>query len=206
MRLLSRARCVKSARFSTDPLEYRFLFTPAFAQTAGAFSNSSDIIQFMVPMVAILGIMIILLAVLALVVVKALAESPWGVFTVAATIPIAMFMGGYLRFIRVGKVLEISVIGCVLLLFAVKGGQYVYTHESLAKTLTLATMRPAGFNNTANKMLPHSRLPNRISPKKQPGNVSLYIPITENQSEVLMPLWQASGYPDINTKRSVLIP
>src|ERR1700733_4020456 len=56
--------------------------------------------------VAILAIMIILLAVLALVVVKALAESPWGVFTVGATIPIAMFMGVYLRSLRVGKVLE----------------------------------------------------------------------------------------------------
>ena len=53
--------------------------------------------------IAILAIMIILLAVLALVVVKALAESPWGVFTVAATIPIAMFMGGYLRLLRVGQ-------------------------------------------------------------------------------------------------------
>src|SRR5881397_1632700 len=52
---------------------------------------------------AILAIMIILLAVLALVVVNALAESPWGVFTVGATIPIAMLMGGYLRFVRVGK-------------------------------------------------------------------------------------------------------
>src|ERR1051326_2505863 len=58
---------------------------------------------------AILGIMVILLAVLALVVVKALAESPWGVFTVGATIPIALFMGVYLRFWRVGKVLEASV-------------------------------------------------------------------------------------------------
>src|SRR3989475_6272273 len=56
--------------------------------------------------VAILAIMIILLAVLALVVVKALAESPWGVFTVGATVPIAMFMGGYLRWWRVGKVME----------------------------------------------------------------------------------------------------
>jgi len=81
-----------------------------------------------VGVVAILAIMIILLAVLALVVVKALAESPWGVFTVAATIPIAMFMGGYLRFIRVGKVLEVSVIGVVLLLLAVWGGKAV--HES----------------------------------------------------------------------------
>jgi carbon starvation protein len=79
---------------------------------------------------AILSIMVILLAVLALVVVNALAESPWGVFTVSATIPIAMLMGGYLRFIRVGKVLEISVIGVVLLLLAVWGGQYVHEHES----------------------------------------------------------------------------
>ena len=70
--------------------------------------------------------MVILLAVLALVVVKALAESPWGVFTVAATIPIAMFMGGYLRFWRVGKVLEASAIGVVLLLLAVWGGKLVY--------------------------------------------------------------------------------
>jgi carbon starvation protein len=76
--------------------------------------------------VAILAIMIILLAVLALVVVNALAESPWGVFTVAATIPIAMFMGGYLRYLRVGKVLEASAIGVVLLLLAVWGGKFIY--------------------------------------------------------------------------------
>ena len=80
--------------------------------------------------VAILSIMIILLAVLALVVVNALAESPWGVFTVAATVPIAMFMGGYLRWVRVGKVLEASVLGVALLLAAVWGGQFV--HESAA--------------------------------------------------------------------------
>ncbi|MEK7779997.1 MAG: carbon starvation CstA family protein [Verrucomicrobiota bacterium] len=76
--------------------------------------------------VAILAIMIILLAVLALVVVKALAESPWGVFTVAATIPIAMFMGGYMRYWRIGKVMEASAIGVVLLLLAVWGGKLVY--------------------------------------------------------------------------------
>src|SRR6186997_2676523 len=75
---------------------------------------------------AILAIMIILLAVLALVVVKALAESPWGVFTVGATIPIAMLMGGYLRYVRVGKVLEVSAIGVVLLFLAVWGGQLVH--------------------------------------------------------------------------------
>src|SRR5262245_5285111 len=81
--------------------------------------------------IAILSIMIILLAVLALVVVNALAESPWGVFTVSATIPIAMFMGGYLRWLRVGKVLEASVIGVILLLLAVWGGQLVAESESL---------------------------------------------------------------------------
>jgi carbon starvation protein len=72
-----------------------------------------------IALIAILAIVIILLAVLALVVVNALAESPWGVFTVGATIPIAMFMGGYMRFWRVGKILEASVIGIVLLLLAV---------------------------------------------------------------------------------------
>ena len=62
-------------------------------------------------LVAILCILVILLAVLALVVVNALAESPWGIFTVSATIPIAMFMGGYMRWWRVGKVMEATAIG-----------------------------------------------------------------------------------------------
>jgi carbon starvation protein CstA len=87
--------------------------------------------------VAILSIMIILLAVLALVVVKVLAESPWGIFTVGATIPIAMFMGGYLRFWRVGKVMEVSAIGAVLLLLAVWGGQFVHSHAEWSKLLTI---------------------------------------------------------------------
>jgi carbon starvation protein len=87
---------------------------------------------------AILAIMIILLAVLALVVVKVLAESPWGVFTVGATIPIAMLMGGYLRFIRIGKVLEASAFGVVLLLMAVWGGQYVHLHPAWAQALTFS--------------------------------------------------------------------
>lgn len=64
-------------------------------------------------------IMIIILAVLAMIVVKALAESPWGMFTVMATIPIAIFMGVYMRYIRPGKILEISVVGLVLLLLAI---------------------------------------------------------------------------------------
>ncbi len=94
-------------------------------------------------MVAILAIMVILLAVLALVVVKALAESPWGVFTVSATIPIALFMGCYLRFGRVGKVMEASVIGVAGLLLAVWGGKFVHETPALAqafglKDLTLA--------------------------------------------------------------------
>jgi len=69
-------------------------------------------------------IMIIILAVLALIVVKALADSPWGMFTVMATIPIAMFMGIYMRYIRPGRIGEISVIGVVLLLGSIwLGGQ-----------------------------------------------------------------------------------
>ena len=97
----------------------------------------------LIALVAILAIMIILLAVLALVVVKALAESPWGVFTVSATIPIAMFMGGYMRFWRIGKVMEASAIGVVLLLLAVWGGKLVYESPQWAaafglKDITLA--------------------------------------------------------------------
>src|SRR5256886_1125309 len=87
--------------------------------------------------IAILAIMVILLAVLALVVVKALADSPWGVFTVGATIPIAMLMGGYLRWWRVGKVLEVSAIGVALLLLAVWGGQYVHGHANLASLFSV---------------------------------------------------------------------
>ena len=87
-------------------------------------------------LVAILAIMIILLAVLALVVVKALAESPWGVFTVGATIPIAMFMGGYLRWWRPGRVLEGSLIGVGLLLLAVWGGKLVHEEASWAQRFT----------------------------------------------------------------------
>jgi len=75
---------------------------------------------------AILAILTILLGVLALVVVRVLADSPWGIFTVGATVPIALLMGNYLRFIRIGKVLEASAFGVVLLLLAVWGGKLVY--------------------------------------------------------------------------------
>ncbi|MBL9174909.1 MAG: carbon starvation protein A [Verrucomicrobiales bacterium] len=95
-------------------------------------------------LVAILVIMIILLAVLALIVVNALAESPWGVFTVAATVPIAMFMGGYLRWFRAGRTLEASLIGVVLLLGAVWGGQWVHSHSAPAQWLTLGAPTLAG--------------------------------------------------------------
>ncbi|HEX9176188.1 carbon starvation CstA family protein [Mycobacterium sp.] len=75
--------------------------------------------------VAVLVIMVILLAVLALVVVNALAESPWGVFSIAMTIPIAVLMGLYLRFLRPGRVSEVTLIGVVLLLLAVVAGNWV---------------------------------------------------------------------------------
>jgi len=71
-------------------------------------------------------IMVIILAVLALIVVKALTNSPWGSFTVMATIPIALFMGVYSRYIRVGRIGEVSLIGFVLLMLAIVGGQWVH--------------------------------------------------------------------------------
>ncbi|MDA3146693.1 carbon starvation protein A [Leucobacter sp. UCMA 4100] len=76
-------------------------------------------------LIATLTIMIIIVAILALVVVNALGESAWGVYSVALTIPIALFMGIYLRFIRPGKVLEISIIGFALLMFAIISGRWV---------------------------------------------------------------------------------
>ncbi|WP_409304316.1 carbon starvation CstA family protein [Peribacillus sp. SCS-155] len=90
----------------------------------------------LISMVGILGIMIILLAVLALVVVKALVGSPWGMFTIAATIPIAIFMGIYMRYIRPGRVGEGSIIGIILLLLSLYGGQYVAEHPTLAQMFT----------------------------------------------------------------------
>ena len=91
-------------------------------------------------MIALFGtffIMLILLAVLALIVVKALAESPWGTFTVAATIPIALFMGVYARFIRPGAIGEVSLIGFVLLMLSIIAGQYVQEMPTLAVLFTL---------------------------------------------------------------------
>jgi carbon starvation protein len=82
------------------------------------------------------SILVILIAVLGLVVVKALAHSPWGTFTIACTLPIAVFMGIYLRFIRPGRVLEVSTVGVVLLLLSVWFGRYFHEVPSLAKWLT----------------------------------------------------------------------
>jgi len=87
-------------------------------------------------LVGVFAIMIILLAVLALVVVNALAKSPWGTFSIAMTIPIALFMGFYLRIFRPGRVVETSVIGVVLLLAAIVAGGWVQT-SSWAGIFTL---------------------------------------------------------------------
>jgi carbon starvation protein len=76
-------------------------------------------------LIAVFAIMIILLAVLALVVVNALATSPWGTFSIAMTIPIALLMGFYLRTLRPGRVLEVSAIGVALLLLAIVAGKWV---------------------------------------------------------------------------------
>jgi carbon starvation protein len=87
-------------------------------------------------LIAVFSIMIILLAVLALVVVNALAQSPWGVFSIAMTIPIALLMGFYLRVLRPGRVLETTAIGVALLLLAIVAGGWVQD-SSLADTFTL---------------------------------------------------------------------
>ncbi len=88
-------------------------------------------------LVGVFSIMIILLAVLALVVVNAMADSPWATFSIAMTIPIALFMGFYLRSIRPGRVLETTAIGVALLLLALVGGGWV-EGSALADTFTLS--------------------------------------------------------------------
>ena len=92
-----------------------------------------------VALVTVLMIMIVLLAVVALVVVNALVGSPWGTFTIAATMPVALFMGLYLRYWRPGKVLECSAIGFGLVLASVFGGQWI-AGSSYASTFTLSAM------------------------------------------------------------------
>ena len=86
--------------------------------------------------VSILGIIVILLGVAALIVVNALKGSPWGAFTIAMTIPIALLMGLYLRRIRPGKVLETSVLGFALVMLAILGGQWVSQNPTWAHWFT----------------------------------------------------------------------
>jgi hypothetical protein len=88
-------------------------------------------------LVAVLGIMIVLIAVLALVVVNALKSSPWGVVTIGLTIPTALIMGVYLRWIRPHAVLEASAIGLALLFVALLAGRWVAANPALAPTFTL---------------------------------------------------------------------
>ncbi|MEV4733116.1 carbon starvation CstA family protein [Saccharopolyspora sp. NPDC049426] len=88
-------------------------------------------------LIAVLAIMIILLAVLALVVVGALKGSPWGAFSIGMTIPIALFMGFYLRYLRPGKIVEVSVIGIALLLLSIAGGSWV-AESGMAEFFTLS--------------------------------------------------------------------
>ncbi|WTU15824.1 carbon starvation protein A [Streptomyces sp. NBC_00075] len=88
-------------------------------------------------LIAVFAIMIILLGVLALVVVNALAHSPWGTFSVAMTIPIALFMGFWMHVVRPGRVVETSLIGVALLLLAIVGGSWIQ-NSSLADAFTLS--------------------------------------------------------------------
>ena len=91
-------------------------------------------------LLTVLLIMIILLAVIALVVVNALKGSPWGTFTIAATMPAAVIMGLYLRYLRPGKVLEASLAGFIMVVLAIFGGQIVSQSPTLAPWFTLSGM------------------------------------------------------------------
>ncbi|WP_312489292.1 carbon starvation CstA family protein [Sphingomonas sp.] len=86
-------------------------------------------------------IMVIILAVLALIVVRALAESPWGLFTVAATVPLAMLMGGYTRWVRPGKIGEVSIIGFIGLILAIVYGQSIAESAVLAPLFTFTPVQ-----------------------------------------------------------------
>src|ERR1700749_2324286 len=92
-----------------------------------------------VALITVLLIMIVLLAVVALGVVNALAGSPWGVFTIGATMPVALFMGLYLRYWRPSKVLDCSAVGFALIIAAVFGGQWV-AHSAYAPAFTMTAM------------------------------------------------------------------
>jgi carbon starvation protein len=99
--------------------------------------EETGVIGGIVAYAAVVAILIILLAVVALVIVNALKDSPWGTFTIAMTIPIALLMGVYLRRIRPGKVLEVSVLGFILVLLAIWGGQWASLNPAVASVFTL---------------------------------------------------------------------
>ena len=92
----------------------------------------------LVAYLAVISIIVLILGVTALIVVNALKSSPWGTFTIAMTIPIALLMGVYLRVLRPGKVLEGSLLGFVLVLLAIWGGQWVAESPTLARYFTLS--------------------------------------------------------------------
>jgi carbon starvation protein len=96
-------------------------------------------------MAAVLAIMVILLAVLALVVVNALRDSAWGVFTIACTVPIAIIMGFWMKVWRPGRTMEASLFGVVMLLLALVGGRYVAQSTILAPIFTLSALQIAGW-------------------------------------------------------------
>ncbi|ROR14897.1 carbon starvation CstA family protein [Erwinia sp. JUb26] len=99
-------------------------------QELGAFAG-------VITMLGALGVMIIILSALALVVVKALTNSPWGMFSIAATLPIALFMGIYMRFIRPGHIAEMSLIGFVLMMAAIIYGGDIALHPFWGPFFTL---------------------------------------------------------------------
>jgi carbon starvation protein len=92
----------------------------------------------LIAQLAVLAIMIILLGVVALVIVNALKSSPWATFTLACTVPIALLLGVYLRFVRPGRVLEASLMGVALVLFAVVAGQWVADSATWSRAFTLS--------------------------------------------------------------------
>jgi carbon starvation protein len=98
----------------------------------------------LISLVTVLLIMVVLLAVVALVVVNALRSSPWGTFTIAMTIPVALLMGLYLRFIRPGKVLECSIVGFLLVLATIYGGKLVAASTVWAPWFTWSGLALAG--------------------------------------------------------------
>ena len=117
-------------------------------------------------------IMVILLAVLAMIVVKALAESPWGTFTVAATIPIAILMGLYARFVRPGKIGEVSILGFILLMAAIIGGGQINEHPGLGPGLHLHR-HPADLD--ADRLRLHRLDPAGLAPAR-PARLSIDLP------------------------------